>query len=186
MVSDAELAQKLTDGDKDSEKAFVDRYGALLTIKLRSRLRSKEEIEDVRQEVFLRVVKQLHQRGGLEKPESFGAFVHSVCNRVLLELFRSRRRHPTPAADESERPEIRDAAPHPDDLLISDERKARVRRVLETMNPTDQLILRRVFFDEADRVAVCREFEVSQGHLRVLLHRAKARFRTAYSEAGEA
>ena len=59
-------------------------------------------------------------------------------------------------------------------------------RVLETLSATDQLILRRVFFDEADRGEVCREFEVTQSHLRVLLHRAKTRFRKAYSEAGKA
>ena len=108
MVPDAELAQRLADGDKESERLFVDRYSALLGIKLRARLRSPQEIEDVRQEVFLRVVKQLHQKGGLDKPESFGAFVHSVCNRVLLELFRARRRHPAPAGEESARPEVAD------------------------------------------------------------------------------
>ena len=43
-------------------------------------------LEDARQETFVRVLTTLKQRGGLDRPETLGAFVNSVCNNVLFRL----------------------------------------------------------------------------------------------------
>ena len=51
------------------------------------------------------------------------------------------------------------------------------------MNEKDRQLLRRVFLDEEDKDQVCREFQVDRNYLRVLLHRARLRFRAALSQS---
>ena len=88
----SQYVQKLTDGDSDVERHFVEYFSSLLFAKLRFHLRSGQEVQELRQEVFLRVLRALRQGDGLQKPERLGAYVNSVCNNVLLEYFRQRSR----------------------------------------------------------------------------------------------
>jgi RNA polymerase sigma-70 factor (ECF subfamily) len=41
----------------------------------------------------------------------------------------------------------------------------------------DRRILKALYLEEREKDSVCREFGVTRGYLRVLLHRAKERFR---------
>jgi len=75
---DREYVQRLKDGDRDTERHFVSYFGELLLIKLRSRLRNHQMIEDLRQEAFVRVLTALKSSNRLNSPESLGAFVNSV------------------------------------------------------------------------------------------------------------
>jgi len=96
---DRAYLDRLAARDPDTERHFTRYFGDLLAIKLRSRLRSPALIEDARQETFLRVLKALRQPGGIQSPGGFGAFVNSVCNNVLFEMYRSHSRT-TPLEEE--------------------------------------------------------------------------------------
>ena len=85
---DAEYVRRLAHSDPETERDFVAYFGELLAIKLRSRLRAPEQIQDVIQETFLRVLRTLRQ-SGIESPEALGSFVNSVCTNVLFEVYRA-------------------------------------------------------------------------------------------------
>ncbi|HZC66221.1 MAG TPA: hypothetical protein VE545_06590 [Candidatus Dormibacteraeota bacterium] len=55
--------------------------------------------------------------------------------------------------------------------------KERVRKVLLGMPRKDRDLLREIFFLEKDKDEICRERGVDREYLRVLVHRAKTRFR---------
>src|SRR5262245_19183149 len=82
---DAGYVRRLTEGDAETERHFVCYFSPLLLIKLKQRLRSREQLEDLQQEVFLRVFRSLRKGTGLQRPECLGAYVHSICNNVVLE-----------------------------------------------------------------------------------------------------
>jgi RNA polymerase sigma-70 factor (ECF subfamily) len=44
--------------------------------------------------------------------------------------------------------------------------------------------LKAVFLEDADKSEVCRRFDVNRDYLRVLVHRAKIRFRAALDKDG--
>jgi RNA polymerase sigma-70 factor, ECF subfamily len=170
---DADYVQRLINSDSATEDAFVAYFGELLSIKLRSRLRSPELIQDVTQETFLRVLKTLRQ-SGIETPEALGAFVNSVCNNVLFEAYRSQRRATDPLVDYASDDATADTT------ILEEEERTQVRSVLSELPEKDRKILRWLFFDERDKGEVCRVLQVDREYLRVLLHRAKQRFRTDY------
>src|SRR5215469_12457782 len=84
--------ERLRSGDFRTEQHFVSYFSQLIHLKLRSRLHSPEAIEDLRQEIFVRVFATLRGKEGLRQPDRLGAFVNSVCNNVLLEHYRSSSR----------------------------------------------------------------------------------------------
>jgi RNA polymerase sigma-70 factor (ECF subfamily) len=51
------------------------------------------------------------------------------------------------------------------------------------MNEKDRQLLRRVFLEEEDKDQVCREFQIDRNYLRVLLHRARLRFRAVLTQS---
>lgn len=176
---DGEYVRRLTEGDPETERHFVSYFSPLLLIKLKQRLRSREELEDLRQEVFLRVLRALRQGSGLQRPECLGAYVHSICNNVVLEYFRGKSK----AEQWDERAEEpRDPGVGIERELVTEEKSQQTRRLIEGLSPKDRYLLRAIFLDERDKDAVCLEQGVGRDYLRVLLHRAKKRFRQLLGE----
>jgi RNA polymerase sigma-70 factor (ECF subfamily) len=178
----SEYVQRLASGDPEVEHHFVTYFGELLLIKLRRSLRCFTATEDVRQETFLRVFRALRHRGGLKSPEKLGAFVNSVCNNILAEHYRATSRL---SALEQAGVEAQATDPDPEEGVVSEESQRSVRQLLDRLPPKDRQLLRLVFIEERDKDEVCRICHVTRGYLRVLLHRAKNRFRESLVEVNQ-
>jgi RNA polymerase sigma-70 factor (ECF subfamily) len=174
----AKYIADLCAGHVPTQEHFVAYFTGLIHIKLRSKLRSFQAIEDVRQETFARVLTTLGKNTGLRQPEALGSFVNSVCNNVLLEHYRSKAR--TDSLDEDDQPEL--PAPDMDIIgkLAAGQLKNKVREILLDMPVKDRTLLKAIFLDERDRDEVCAEFGVDREYLRVLLFRAKKDFKVEY------
>lgn len=132
-------------------------------------------IEDLRQETFVRVLTALKSKKGLDSPESLGAFVNSVCNNLLFEMYRRDSRQQ--ATDMDDRFDPPDDQANAESEMVTEERCEQVRQVLEELPPKDRELLRMVYYEDIDRAQICRSFRVEREYLRVLMHRAKGRFR---------
>jgi len=180
---DQAYIDRLIGGDPDTERHFVRYFGDLLSLKLRSRLRSPELVEDARQETFRRVLTTLKEKGGLASAGSLGAFVNSVCNNVLFETYRAGGRADQ-LPEDHDPPDQRRASV--ESGLISAQDREGVRRALAALPEKEREILRWLFFEERDKDEICRELNVDRNYLRVLVHRAKARFRDQLLKEGGA
>jgi RNA polymerase sigma-70 factor (ECF subfamily) len=174
---DDDYVRRLREGDRWTEEHFRSYFEQLLLIKLRRRLPSLEAIQDVRQEVFARVFKTLRGAGGgLRDARKLGAYVNTVCNNVVLEQYRQTSRTEPLLDAHLDLPTSEDV----EDAMVNSEERERVRRVVSELPPRDRDILKALFFDERSNDDVCAEFGVDRGYLRVLLHRAKEKFRGAW------
>jgi DNA-directed RNA polymerase specialized sigma24 family protein len=66
--------------------------------------------------------------------------------------------------------------------LINEQQRECVRRVVRGMDTREGKILTAIYFNERPKAAVCEEFGVDDGYLRVLLHRAREKFRKAWAK----
>jgi RNA polymerase sigma-70 factor (ECF subfamily) len=182
---DASYVEKLKSGDAQTEGHFFDYFSELIRLKLRSRLNSKEAIEDVRQETFVRVLMILRAENGLKQPDRLGAFVNSVCNHVLLEHYRSKNKNDS-AIDNEAQDTFVNRGPSALNILETKDTERVVRQILDQLPARDRLLLQSVLLDERDKDDVCTEFGITREYLRVLLHRAKQSFKVFYvSQLGE-
>jgi RNA polymerase sigma-70 factor, ECF subfamily len=175
---DGAYVERLRAGDRDTESHFVAYFGELIVLKLRSRLASRQAVDDIRQETFARCLQLLRSEGGVRNAERLGPLVNSICNHVLSEHFRATNR----AEALEDQPVERFIAREPDALarVIAEDNRKMIRQVLERLPERDRTILRAVFLEEREKDDVCREIGVTRDYIRVLLHRAKRSFREVY------
>jgi RNA polymerase sigma-70 factor, ECF subfamily len=178
---DNDYLVRLRQGDADTERHFVQHFSNAIRLSLRYRLRSWQLIDDIRQETFLRVLNFLRSDKSMDHPERLGAYVHSVSINVMMELLRASTRHPAMPEDAHQ---YVDGGVNPEGQVVTRERKDMVRNVLEELPEKDRRILRAVFLEDLDKDEVCKRFDVSRDYLRVLVHRAKIRFRAALDKDG--
>jgi RNA polymerase sigma-70 factor (ECF subfamily) len=160
----------------DVENHLISCFSTPIRIKLRARLRSPELVEDAFQETFLRIFSYFRAGKTLNNPASLPGFVHGMSHNIALEFLRAHTR-------QDQLPEHHqgpvDTSLDPQRQMVTEERKAMVRRLLKELPEKDGRLLQRVFLDEEDKDTVCREFRVDRGYLRMLLFRARQRFRIA-------
>ena len=173
----------LVAGQPNIQEHFTAYFGDLLFLKVRSNVRSVQLREDIVQETFLRAIAFL-KRGQLDHPERLGAFMCRVCDNITKEYFRKLGRDfSLPEGQLGDPP---DEAAGSEEKLVTDERKQSVRKVLEELPERDRRVLKALFIEDRDKDEVCREFNVDRNYLRVLLHRAKAKFRESMERGGSA
>jgi RNA polymerase sigma-70 factor (ECF subfamily) len=180
---DEEYLRRLRDADSQVERHFASYFGELILLKLRRRVRSRQLLEDIQQETLLRVLKTVRDPKGIQDARKLGAFVLAVCHNVSSELNRSEGRY-----DPAEYDFDKQAATgqDPDVPLINEQRQRQVKKVLAKLEERDRKLLEARFLEELSPEEVCRRFDVQPDYLRVLMFRAKARFRQEFARGAGA
>ena len=171
---DKAYVDRLRNGDPATEHHFFLYFDNLLQVKLRARAIRPDNADDLKQDTFVRVIAAVRKEGGVRQPERFGAFVNSICNNVLLEYYRWLRKHRQ--LDETQE-QISGKALDLEGIMVSKQCSERVREILSGLPARDRDLLRAVFWEEKDKDTVCRDIGVDRNYLRVLLHRAKDKFK---------
>ncbi|MGH9641041.1 MAG: RNA polymerase sigma factor, partial [Terriglobales bacterium] len=173
-----EYVERLREGDPSTEQHFVAYFDQLLRIKLRARMLASETVEDLRQETYIRVFVRV-RKGEVRQPERFGAFVNSICNHVLMEFYRTSSK--TSPWDDSYL-ELPDKAVDTEGLMVTKQSKEAVRKLIKELPKRDRDLLTAYFLEEKEKEEVCERFGVDGDYFRVLLHRAKDKFRVLYEK----
>jgi RNA polymerase sigma-70 factor, ECF subfamily len=178
---DDDYVRRLRDGDRLTEDHFVSYILPILRIKVRNRLSSREAEDDAVQETLVRVFRMLRgpTDSGIRNGHSLGAYVVRVCDNVIKEGYRRDKR--TDPLDDKLL-EYLVSFENTEDDLIKEQQRECVRRVVSEMDERDKKILTAIYLLEQPKAEVCKEFGVDQGYLRVLLHRAREKFRKAWEE----
>ncbi len=131
------------------------------------------DVDDLVQETLARFFRA-EQRNTIRNTEESGAFVSGICRNVILEYRRRVRREPqidpeAPIPDAGVRPEaeileVRDAIDHS----------------LKELAERDRAVLRSFYLEGKDKDQICRQWGMNDAQFRVVLFRAKERFRRAY------
>lgn len=138
--TDAAAVALARDGDSEAFRALVERH-ARVVYRLAHRLTgSPEDAEDVVQETFLRVYRQLSR---FESRSNFGTWVHRIAVNCSIDLIRSRPHREAAhdqedlehlgAADKGELPRT-----SPERLLLSAEVQARVATAVDGLTQMER------------------------------------------------
>jgi RNA polymerase sigma-70 factor (ECF subfamily) len=173
VFNDAYL-DALRRGDPATEAHFVTHFSPILRRKLRRGLRNADQVEDLCQETFLRVLTTIRSGRGIRKPERFQIYVLGVCSHVLHESWRRYRRE---AGLQPLDIDLPGDSPSAYALVLAEETRRGVRNVLARLKEDDQDLLQAVLLDEQDKDDICRRYGVNRNYLRLLLYRAKQEFR---------
>jgi RNA polymerase sigma-70 factor (ECF subfamily) len=181
---DLDLARLARDGDESAFAEIVRRYSPRVFHYASRFFRERSQVEDAAQEVFLKAFTQL---GNFEGRGSMEGWLTRITTNTCLNLLRSAKRRPDlTVADLSE-----DETTWLDDKLVDASREQHLSsqrqlvaadlagRVMETMSPDDQLVLRLIDGEDASVKEVAEMTGWSQSKVKVQAFRARRRMRKA-------
>lgn len=179
-----EELDRVRSGDRHATDAFVRRHAPRLMAVARRMLRCPHDCEDAVQEAFVSALRSL---GSFSEQSHVTTWLHRITVNVCLMKIRSHKRRPSCSLDEllpSFDDEGRHAAPVArwrEDYATSDMGDAKRRCVRQAIDQLPEvyrtvLILRDV--EDFDTEATARLLKVSEGNVKVRLHRARQALRT--------
>jgi RNA polymerase sigma-70 factor (ECF subfamily) len=131
------------------------------------------DVDDLVQETLARFIRA-EQRRQIRNMDEFGAFINGVCRNVILEYRRRVRREPALDPDTP----IPETAVRPDADIL--ELRDAIDSGLAGLADRDRTILRALYLEGKEKDEICAEWKMSDAQFRVVLFRAKERFRRAY------
>lgn len=178
VAFDRAYVERLRNGDPATEHHFFVYFERFLNLKLRARAVPSDIVETLKQEMLIRVITALRRGGEVREPERFGPFVNSVCNQVLLEYSRAVAKNHTP---EEAHVEIPERVPDLEAARVGKQSAKHGRQIVNEMPPRQGDMLRGISLEERGKGSVRRESGGDRAYLRVLLDRAKDKFRSLYA-----
>jgi RNA polymerase sigma-70 factor (ECF subfamily) len=175
------LPQRIQAGDKEAEVEFYQQFFPQLDTMLRKVTNTRQDAEDVLQEVMRLAIEKLRQ-GQIRNDNSLTGYVQQIGRYQAIEFYRKRRNlsyveDPYEVSEESER------SCTLCDEVMSQEQDGLVRNVIDGLkNNRDRILLRMVYLDEFSKNEVCDLLDLDQLHFNRVLYRAKSRFRALWIE----
>jgi RNA polymerase sigma-70 factor (ECF subfamily) len=171
VLDDAVLLAAARRGDHAAFETFVRRHERVVCGYVRARLTGGADVEDLAQEVFLRV----YTGKALQKDESradLRAWLLGVARNVLREHVRKTRRRRETAWTELCL-EIEDLAAAEGDFGRYDEAIARLPDCLQGLGPSARQSLDMYYHADLSMREIAERFKRSEGAVKLLVHRAR-------------
>ncbi len=176
---DDDYVRRLREDDPWTTRHFFHYFDRLLTFKMLPKLRRPDLVEDGKQIVYVRVLAAV-KAGEIRNGNAFGAYVSRTADNVIKELLRQealRKKRTDPLGDDH----VNIPSPRSSDKsLIEHETRERVHKVLAELSDRDRELLERSLLHEDTPAELCEQFKVKPEYLRVLLFRARERFRSLF------
>jgi len=135
----AEIVQRARDGDLQAFRSIHEEYSRRILNFIYRMVDSREDAEDLTQNVFLRA---FHEIGRLQDAGRFESWLYRIARNEVYQTFRKKRSEPpTHQASGASRDgeprsfELADQGPTPQDNILDQELGTTIRRVLTLLPP---------------------------------------------------
>ncbi len=168
----AKLVQRAQEGDRDAFGRLVEQFQPTVQAIALRRLGNASEAMELTQEVFLHILRRIHQ---LREPERFAGWLHQVAVRMAIN--RATRRVAPSTVDTGVLEGAYERAHQPVDELITRERAERLWAALRRLKTLDRESLVAFYIRGLSLVEMAGELDVPLGTIKRRLHTARKRLR---------
>ena len=179
---DVRLMQLVSAGDADAFEELVERHQRLVMGTVARMLGNNSDVEDIAQQVFVRVWKSAKRYVPRAK---FTTWLLKITRNLVFNELRRRSRHPQSSLqsepDEEERPLKDERARAPDASLLEKELQSAIDAAIAQLPETQRMavVLRR--YDELSYEQIAEVLDQSVPAVKSLLFRARTELRTRLS-----
>lgn len=178
--ADSLLMGRVRDGDVALLGELFERHHQRLFHFFLRLARSRQAAEDLVQEVFVRMLKYRHT---FRSESDFVPWMFTLARNAATDLYRAR---PRELAQDPDAPEPQADLPHPIAGLERAEQEGKLRRALARLDPAKREILLLARFSELKYDRIAEQFGISEGAVKVRVHRAMKELKAAFLADGAA
>ncbi|MHC4971749.1 MAG: RNA polymerase sigma factor [Planctomycetota bacterium] len=172
QMDDRELVQRIRDGDAEALRAIVERYQDRIFSLIYGIVRDRHEVEDVAQEVFLKVYTRIQ---AFDERSKFYTWLYRVAANAAKDHVKKRSRRPAVALEEDE------VLPATGDNPVQHAAAAETRRLVREAIAALPLRYREVLtLRELEGLSyneIAAVLQISIGTVESRLHRARAKLK---------
>jgi RNA polymerase sigma-70 factor, ECF subfamily len=181
-TEDAALMAQAAQGDTSAFEQLVERHQALVIGTIARMLGSNSDVEDLAQQVFIRVWKSAPRYTPTAK---FTTWLLTITRNLVFNEVRRRKRHPADPLDihqgEESLPLPDPAGRNPDKVLLEEELQRAVDTAIRTLPEKQRLavVLRR--YEDKSYEEIAQVLQLSVPAVKSVLFRARTELRAALS-----
>lgn len=184
------LVRRVQEGDREAFAVLHERYYTSLYRLAYLKLGSREEAEDLTQEVFYRALKHIKYLRLVEGQSAY-PWLHRIAANLIADYYRSPARQVEvqtwPPEELVAYLESRaDEGPSPYELVVRQEVRAALRAALHQLPPDQARAVDYRFFGELSIREIAAEMERPEGAVKSLLHRALQNLRQHLTQTAKA
>lgn len=172
VPDDRELVARMRDGDADALRLMMERYQQRVFALIFGIVRDRHEVEDVAQEVFLKVFLRI---GAFDGRSKFYTWMYRVAANAAKDHLKKRRRRP--AVPLEEEAGVPDAAGGPTEHAAVAETRLMVREAIASLPPRYREVLALRELEGLTYNEIAGILRLSMGTVESRLHRARARLK---------
>ena len=170
---------KITKGDASSFAVLVDRYKDLVYTLAFRMLKSREEAEEVSQDVFLKVFKSLAKFKGESK---FSSWIYRISYNTCLDKIRKQKREPIVVTiDEFTEHQV-NTIDNALDKLVEKEHKQLIQDCLKLLPGDVGFLLTLYYFEEQSIEEISKIIGISNANVKVKLFRSRKKLASILRE----
>ena len=172
LPDDRQLVARMRERDADALRLVVERYQQRIFALVYGIVRDRHEVEDVAQEVFLKVFTRIHAFDGRSK---FYTWLYRVAANAAKDHVKKRSRRPAVALEAED--DLRDEADGPRERAVAAETQAMVRRAIASLPLKYREVLTLRELQGMSYGEIAEVLQLSMGTVESRLHRARARLK---------
>ncbi len=166
-------AMQAQGGDDSAYEALVERYSVRIFTHVLRMVKSREEAEDITQEVFVKAFRALAQ---YDVSRPFRSWLYAIATNAALNALRTARRRGVSIALDDDDRAAHDAMVASDDghgIIARRERALRVTDAVKELPPRSAALVHLHYFEGMSIREAAETVGLSEGAAKVALHRAR-------------
>ncbi len=187
-MSDSEVIKRVLQGERDMYRLLVERYQPMIFRTCIGFVHSKEDADDLTQEVFIQAFQSL---SGFKGNSGFSTWIYRIAvNASLNKVRRSagaiilQRIDSLLGTDKEYRLPANDSE-NPEDLLIGEEHRKWVRSAIDQLPEKQRVVIVLSKYEDLSQKQIAEIMNTSEGAVEALIQRAKANLRKKLSPFGK-
>ncbi len=163
QLSDEELAAEAQAGSRSYFEELVYRYSHRLFHFLRPRVGTVQDTEDLVQETFLKVYRNIHR---FDITYKFSTWLYTTATRLATSFYRKNRPGESPFVSTA-------SSPDPQETMLREEDSRNLWNMAKRLQPNQFQALWLRYMEDMSLKEIAGVMKKNQVHVRVLLHRAR-------------
>ena len=170
-MDDLDLLEGLRQGNQDAFEALLSRYNGMMTYIVRGILVDSQETEECLAQIQARLWEK--RSGYQEERASLATWITAICRNAAYDRLRFRQRHTEQASSLEEW--IPDPAPSPEELVLRQERRERLKNALNALRDAERRLFYRKYYYLQSTAQIAAELGLSERAVEGRLYRIRAR-----------
>lgn len=170
-MDDLELLARLKSGDQDAFETLLTRYNGMMNYIIRGILTDSQEVEECMAHVQTKLWEKLSSYQ--EERASLSTWITSVCRNAAYDRLRFLQRQTGQAAPLEDW--IPDPTPSPEELVLRQERREHLRKVLNALRDSERKLFYRKYYYLQSTAQIAAELGLSERAVEGRLYRIRTR-----------